>query len=380
MRPASLVFALTLSVSLNSGTIGQEPDKKLPPAPEGVKIDQDIRYLPPERTETADIYFPAKRAKNARSAAVVIIHGGGWTGGDKAAAREFNIGTNLALNGYVAISINYVLATKDKASWPQNLHDCMTAIRWLRKNAERLQIDPERIGVIGGSAGGHLAAMVGVLEAKDGLDPKGPYGGFSCRVQCAVPMYGPMDLTEHRNDISMLGKKREQAPDVYKAASPITYVHNNTPPMLILHGTADKTVDIKQSQLFAAALKKVGAVHELVIVDGAPHTFHLQPKERDLRPVVLGFFEKHLRAGEKKDAKTTGTVIGVLIDRTYGKGVLVKADGEETPRRYWRFGDRPSLNKEIDVVPLGSRVRLTWEIPHANEGPHIAKIEILKAK
>ena len=68
--------------------------------------------------------------------------------------------------------------------------------------------------------------------------------------------------------------------------------------MLILHGTADKTVDVKQSELFAAALKKVGAVHELVIVEGAPHTFHLQPKQRDLRPVVLGFFDKHLRAGK----------------------------------------------------------------------------------
>src|SRR5947207_3850747 len=84
-------------------------------------------------------------------------------------------------------------------------------------------------------------------------------------------------------------------------------------------------------------------------------------------------------AGDKKEAKKTGTVIGVLVDRTYGKGVLVKADGEETPRRYWRFGDRPKLNKEIDAVPLGSRVRLTWETPDANEGPHVAKIEILKS-
>jgi hypothetical protein len=81
-----------------------------------------------------------------------------------------------------------------------------------------------------------------------------------------------------------------------------------------------------------------------------------------------------------KDAPTkTGTVTGVLVDRTYGKGVLVQADGEETPRRYWRFGDRADLNKQIDAIPLGSRVRLTWEVPHANEGPHVAKIELLKA-
>jgi acetyl esterase/lipase len=295
MKPNLNVIAMGLSITILGGVFGQEPAKKLPPAPDGVTIEQDIAYLTADRKETADLYLPAKRGKDVRSPAVVIIHGGGWTGGDKAAAREFNIGTNLALKGYVAISINYVLATKDKATWPQNLHDCMTAVRWLRKHAERLQIDPNRIGVIGGSAGGHLAAMVGILEEKDGLDPQGPYGEFSCRVQCAVPMYGPMDLTAHR-DISMLGKTREQAPELYRAASPITYVRKNTPPMLILHGTADKVVDIKQSEQFAAALKKVGAVHELVIVEGAPHTFHLQPKQRDLRPIVLGFFDKHLRA------------------------------------------------------------------------------------
>lgn len=83
--------------------------------------------------------------------------------------------------------------------------------------------------------------------------------------------------------------------------------------------------------------------------------------------------------GDKKEAKKTGVVIGVLIDRTYGKGVLVKAEGEEAPRRYWRFGDRPKLNKEIDAVPIGSRVRVSWETPDANEGPHVAQIELLKA-
>lgn len=292
----SILCAVVLGVSMAfiAAASGQEPAKKLPPAPEGVTIEQNVPYLAPGRTETADLYLPAQRAKETRSPAVVIIHGGGWTGGDKAAAREFNIGTNLALKGYVALSINYVLATKDKATWPQNLHDCMTAVRWLRKNAARLQIDADHLGVIGGSAGGHLTAMLGVLQEKDGLDPAGPYGEFSCRVQCAVPMYGPMDLTD-RADIAMLGKTREQAPELYRSASPVTYVRKNTPPMLILHGTADKTVDVKQSELFAAALKKAGAVHELVIVEGAPHTFHLQPKQHDLRPVVLGFFEKYLR-------------------------------------------------------------------------------------
>lgn len=85
------------------------------------------------------------------------------------------------------------------------------------------------------------------------------------------------------------------------------------------------------------------------------------------------------QAGDKKDAKKTGTVIGILLDRTPGKGVTVKGDGEEAPRRYWRFGDRKDVFKAIDAVPIGSRVLLTWEIPDANEGPHVAKIEVLKS-
>jgi dipeptidyl aminopeptidase/acylaminoacyl peptidase len=107
-------------------------------------------------------------------------------------------------------------------------------------------------------------------------------------------MYGPTDLREHR-DIGMLGKTRDEGPNLYRAASPVTYVDSTNPPILILHGTADKVVDVKQSQVLADALKQAGVEHELVIIEGAPHTFHLQPKQRDLRPLVLGFFDKHLR-------------------------------------------------------------------------------------
>jgi len=268
-------------------------------AADAFRIEKNVAYLAPDRTEKADLYLPANSPVGARRPAVVIIHGGGWTGGDKGAAREINIGTNLALNGYVGLSINYVLASTNKDSakptWPHNLHDCMTAVRWLRKNADRLQLDPQRIGVIGGSAGGHLAAMLAVLGDKDGLDPKEPYGKFSCRVQCAVDLYGPADLSG-RSHLTMLGKSGADAPELYRAASPVTYVDKNDPPILIMHGTADKTVSVEQSKLFAAKLKEAGARHELVIVEGAPHTFHLQPKQADLRPKVLGFFDLHLKA------------------------------------------------------------------------------------
>ena len=290
---ATLLAALTLPLRAAEAN---RPSSRVPVMPPGVRLETDVAFLGDGRTEKADLYVPAGLPEDRRVPAVVIIHGGGWSGGDKRAAREINIGSNLALNGYVGMSINYALASGGKTTWPQNLHDCKTAVRWLRKNADRLQVNPDRIGVIGGSAGGHLAAMLAVTGPDDGLDPAGPYGEFSCRVQCAVDLYGPADLLE-RGDTKMLGKTRAEAPDLYRAASPTTYVDATDPPLLILHGTADKTVDLKQSELFAAALKRAGARHELVVIEGAPHTFHLQPKQRDLRPLVLGFFDTHLKGG-----------------------------------------------------------------------------------
>ena len=269
---------------------GQTPADVSP----GVRVERDVAYLGPDRREKADLYLPADRPEGLKRPAVVIIHGGGWTRGDKGAAREVNIGTTLALHGYVGLSVNYALSTDGRTTWPQNLHDCKTAVRWLRKNADRLGIDPDHVGVIGGSAGGHLAAMLAVTGPRDGLDPAGPYGDVSCRVQCAVDMYGPADLLRS-SDLAMLGATRAEAPELYHAASPVSYADKNDPPILILHGSADKTVKLAQSETFAAALKAAGAGHEFVVIPGAPHSFHLQPKERDLRPLVLDFFDRHLK-------------------------------------------------------------------------------------
>lgn len=256
--------------------------------------EKNISYLPAERKEKADLYLPKEDGR--KHPGVLIIHGGGWKGGIKDAKREINIGTTLAAHGYVCMSIDYQL--DDPASpaicWPQNLHDCKTAVRWMRANAERLHLDVDHIGVIGGSAGGHLASMVGVTGPESGLDPAGPYGGQSCKVSCVVDMYGPVDL-ENWKDISALRTSRAQSPALYKQFSVITHLDKQDPPFLILHGTADTTVDVSQSKSLAAALQKHGIEHHLEIIEDAPHTFHLQPKQKDLRPLVLAFFDKHLK-------------------------------------------------------------------------------------
>lgn len=260
-------------------------------AADTIRTEHDVDYLGGGRKEKADLYLPANPQPGQRFPAVVIIHGGGWSGGEKRAAREINIGTTLALNGYVGMSIDYVLANSEHPgpTWPQNLHDCKTAVRWLRANAERLNVDPAHIGVIGGSAGGHLAAMVGLCGGE--LDPPGE---GDTRVQCAVDLYGPVLWFEQR-DLAMFRKARVEAPDLYKQADPRSHIDKNDPPLLILHGTADKTVAVADSEALAAAMKSAGAAYQLEIIPDAPHTFHLQPKQRDLRPLVLGFFEKHLK-------------------------------------------------------------------------------------
>lgn len=256
-----------------------------------IRTQHDVDFLSGGRKEKADLYLPADPKPGQKFPAVLIIHGGGWTIGDKRAAREINIGTTLAEHGYVGMSINYLLADgKSKGPvWPQNLYDCKTAVRWLRANAERLQIDPARIGVIGGSAGGHLASMVGLAASE--LNPPGT-GDTS--VRCIVNLYAPILWFDQR-DLPMFGKTRAEAPELYKQADPRTYIDKNDPPMLILHGDADKTVDVADSKALTAALKEKGVRHELVIVRGAPHSFHLQPKQRDLRPLVLEFFDEHLK-------------------------------------------------------------------------------------
>lgn len=264
-----------------------------------VRVVKDVAYLGEGRAEKLDLYLPAEK-DGARHPAVVIIHGGGWQGGDKAAAREQNIGNTLAGAGYVCASINYRLAQKNddiptrlREVWPGMLHDCKTAVRFLRKNADEYRIDSDHIGAIGGSAGGHLVAILATTDAHDGLDPDGPYGEYSCRIQAVVPMYGVHDIVKQarlRNaELSDADEK------LCREASPVTYATADDPPTLILHGTKDGLVPVEQSQILQDRLAALKVPSELLIIEGAPHSFHLQPKQQDLRSKVIGFFDRHLR-------------------------------------------------------------------------------------
>jgi acetyl esterase/lipase len=286
---------------------------KLRPAPDGVTIEQDVTYLAPGRAEKLDLYLPANRDKSTRSPAVLIIHGGGWVGGDKAGAREFNLGTTLAKAGYVCAAVNYRL--DEEGRWPTNLFDCKNGVRFLRANAEKYGVDVDHIGVIGGSAGGHLSLMVAYTSGVKELTPTdSPYAGVSDRVNCVVDLYGITDprarrkTDEEGTPLATLkgcalfpGKTQEADPESWRLAAPVAHVTKDTVPTLICHGTADTTVDRDQAKQLDETLTKAGVEHQVIMLQGVGHSLDLEkwkgkPLPQDLRPVVVGFFDKHLKA------------------------------------------------------------------------------------
>lgn len=288
-RPTNAAMATAITVPFENS-----PAREFP-LPATVRYEADVVYLPAKRNDKADLYFPTDLPAGRRLPVVVLIHGGGFNDGDKARPREIHIATNLVSGGYVVMSINYKLRkNQGEVTWPQSVYDAKTAVRWLRKNADRLQIDPDRIGAMGCSAGGNLAAMLALTGPPDGFDQPEPYGGFSSRVSCGIDFYGAVKLKDY-HDMKMFAKTREEAPQLYEKASPVNYASKGDSPMLIVHGSEDKTVPLAQSEALAAALKKAGVAHELVVIPDAPHSFGLQPSQLDLRPVVLGFLDRYLK-------------------------------------------------------------------------------------
>lgn len=263
----------------------------LPLAAQEVEIEKNVSYLSEGRQELMDVYQPAAQRRGGYPA-ILVIHGGGWAGGKRDAQREQQMGDVFAKAGFVTASIDYMLTAGDRPSWPQNLYDCKTAVRFLRKNSVRFNINPERIGVIGGSAGGHLSMLVAFTGGNPKLDPPGPYGEFSTKVQAVVDLYGIPLMDERHTGRNML--KGLANPETYRAASPLTYVNSGSAPLLMMHGTADKTVPIAWSDEFEQVLKQRKANYIYKRVEGAPHSFLINSKYGDFRELITGFFRQRL--------------------------------------------------------------------------------------
>ena len=219
-----------------------------------------------------DLYAPKDSA--GPLPAVVILHGGGWAKGSHELFRP--LAGALAAHGYVAASVGYRLAPRHK--FPAQIQDVKCSVRWLRANADRYQIDSERIAALGFSAGAHLALLLGLTEASDGLEGGGGNAEQSSRVQAVVNISGPTDLTRPEWPdatkaimFDLMGGSREQLPGVYRMASPLAYVHRGAPPVLTIHGTSDPVVPYEQARLLHTALRRARVSSRLELLHGKGH-------------------------------------------------------------------------------------------------------------
>lgn len=262
-----------------------------------VKVDKDVTYGEVEGGPLLmDVYHPD--GFSGKRPGVLLVHGGGWMGGDK--AYYAHMGEDLAAHGYVAFSINYRFAPK--FHYPAQVDDVQRAVRFVRAHSAEYNLDPKRLGALGDSAGGHLVCMLGTRETRDNSDKE--LAGYSSKVSCVVDMFGPADFTVRTDGVSpsalmllqtLFGKSRDEAPDLYKDGSPITYVNRKSAAFLILHGTADKLVPISQSERMQAALKSAGVEATLVPMPNDGHGFHIPENQERTRVLVAEFFAKHLK-------------------------------------------------------------------------------------
>lgn len=312
LRP--FLIAAFFFVPCFPGFAQEEPSsaKAEAPPPPGVTVLHDVEMgKGGDRTLHAEIAYPS-RLPDAPMPAVIRIHGGGWRFG----SYKEKIALGLATHGYFVATVEYRLS--GDALWPAQIADCKLAVRWLRANAAKYHIDPDRIGVWGGSAGGHLAACVGTMGDQAQLEGHGGYEGVSSRVQAVVDYCGPADFTggdpgierklakapdyDSPGLVKLFGGTFKQKSDIWKQGSPITYVTADDPPFLIVHGDKDLSVPHEQSEKMAAALKKAGVPVEFITVKGGGHAMGAapgsppaEPGTRALQDALLTFLDKYLK-------------------------------------------------------------------------------------
>ena len=277
-----------------------------PRLPPSVRGEFDVAYADNSPSQKLDLFLPTEPASDEPLPLIVFVHGGAWRGGSKREGNNFLL-SSVASGKYVGATIDYRLTSE--AIWPAQIYDCKAALRWLRAHAKKYHFDPTRVGVIGASAGGHLAAMLGVTGDVERLEGKtGGNTDQKSRVACVVDEYGPSELlamSEFPSDIEhdapdspesrLVGGPIQERKDAARNASPITYVSTDDPPFLLIHGTDDPLVPFDQSERFLGALKEEGVDALLIKVQGGKHG-GFRSAELDRR--IRSFFDKHLRGQE----------------------------------------------------------------------------------
>ena len=256
----------------------QNPPFRLPA---GVDLRPDLVYATVgSRDLHLDLFLPG--AGSGPFPAVVYIHGGGWSAGNRMAFRRQ--AADMATKGFAGACIEYRLS--QEAKYPAALHDSKAAVRWLRANAARFHIDGNRIGAAGGSAGGHLAAMLGTTAGIAEFDGEEGGAGISTRVMAVAAFNPALDFADfakrdaeaaNRAVTLFLGASYADKPELWKAASPVRHVNSRSAAFLFLHGDADSTVPYRQSVAMMEKLKAAGVRAELFTAPGAKHGFFNAP-------------------------------------------------------------------------------------------------------
>jgi acetyl esterase/lipase len=280
---------------LADGILGGDMDDLLAkaPVPPEVIARRDIPYSdatsPPLML---DLFYPGNLDKPVPG--LILIHGGGWSSGQRSDYTYY--GVEFAKAGYVVASISYRL--RGAAPFPAAVEDAKCAVRWMRANAEVLRVDPERIAVAGGSAGGHLSMMVGYAPEVEAWNSTGGYPGVSSAVAAVVNLYGPTDLTTGIGQESpivsaFLGASYAEQPELYTLASPLHHLDASDPPTLTIHGTLDSIVPVEQADLLAERFQAMGKDYWYDRIDGWIHTLDIS-KQNSARSIALmkAFFEE----------------------------------------------------------------------------------------
>jgi acetyl esterase/lipase len=271
--------------------------------PEGTIEHRELRYDDHKERNTLDLFIP----KSEKPLPLIIwVHGGAWQGGSKAGP---NPALQFLAKGYAVAAINYRLS--QHALYPAQIQDCKEAVRFLRAHAKEYNLDADRFGAWGASAGGHLVALLGTTGGRKDLQrPDSPHKDVSDHVQCVVDFFGPTDLTRMAVQAGAKSKLDHDAPNSPESklvggpiqenkekaatANPINFIDKDDAPVLMLHGDADPLVPLGQSEIFLAALKKAGVEAELDVIKGGGHGGAGFSSKESLRKIEA-FLQAHLR-------------------------------------------------------------------------------------
>ena len=298
MKSQAIFISITLTLILSVAVAQQSAESTSPQAPKGPGIYRDLPYVTNgHQRQKLDLYLSKSEEKLPL---IIRIHGGAWLAGSK----EMEGPGDYIRRGYAVASINYRLS--QHAIFPAQIEDCKAAVRYLRANAQKYNLDPNRFAVWGSSAGGHLAALLGTTGDINEFDV-GENLSVSSRVQAVVDYFGPTDFLQietHRlpegmvhnipdsPESKLIGGNIADNPEKIAKANPITYITKDDPPFLIVHGDKDPLVPHHQSEILEAALKKAGIpVTFYTVKDGGHGGF----KDPNVPRLTKEFFEKYLK-------------------------------------------------------------------------------------